>query len=96
MARQWWCTPLIPALSRQISEFEASLFYRVSSRTDGAIQRNSVWRKKQKNKKPNLTGFTLKLPGAVGERGGVGIGRKNLINFLEPVLLFLKKKNQNL
>jgi hypothetical protein len=34
---------------RQISEFKASLFYRVSSRTARAIQRNPV-SKKQKNK----------------------------------------------
>jgi hypothetical protein len=47
----WWCTPLIPALWRQrqeISEFEASLVYKVSSRTARAIQRNPV----SKNKKP--------------------------------------------
>ena len=37
---------LIPALrgrGRLISKFEASLVYRVSSRTDMAIQRNRVW-----------------------------------------------------
>jgi hypothetical protein len=34
IARQWWCTPLILALERhRIFEFEASLVYRVSSRT---------------------------------------------------------------
>jgi hypothetical protein len=46
--------PLIPALGgrgRQISEFEASLVYRVSSRTARAIQRNPV-SKNQKKKKP--------------------------------------------
>jgi hypothetical protein len=40
--------PLIPALGRQrqaISEFEASLVYRVSSRTARAIQRNPVLKK---------------------------------------------------
>jgi hypothetical protein len=38
---------------RQISEFEASLVYRVSSRTARATQRNPVSKKqkKQKNKK---------------------------------------------
>jgi hypothetical protein len=50
-ARQWWHTPLIPALGRQISEFEASLVYRVSSRTARAIQRNPV-SKNQGKKKP--------------------------------------------
>jgi hypothetical protein len=44
--------PLIPALRRQrqaISEFKASLVYRVSSRTARATQRNLVSRK-QTNK----------------------------------------------
>jgi hypothetical protein len=35
---------------RQISEFEASLVYRVSSRTDRATQRNPVSKKNQKPK----------------------------------------------
>jgi hypothetical protein len=45
---------------RQISEFEASLLYKVSSRTARAIQRNPVSKKpktkktqKKKKKKPN-------------------------------------------
>jgi hypothetical protein len=42
----WWRTPLIPALGRQrqaqISEFQASLAYRVSSRTARTTQRNPV------------------------------------------------------
>jgi hypothetical protein len=58
-AGQWWRTPLIPALRRQssggrgrrISEFEASLVYRVSSRTARATQRNPV--SKNKNKQTN-------------------------------------------
>jgi methyltransferase-like protein len=33
---------------RQISEFEASLVYKVSSRTARATQRNPVWKKKKK------------------------------------------------
>jgi hypothetical protein len=45
----WWCTPLIPVLGggrgRQIPEFEASLVYKVSSRTARAIQRNPVSKK---------------------------------------------------
>jgi len=40
--RQWWFTPLTPALRRQrladLCEFEASLVYRGSSRTAKAIQ----------------------------------------------------------
>jgi hypothetical protein len=36
---------------RRISEFEASLVYRVSSRTARAIQRNPVSKNKQKKKK---------------------------------------------
>jgi hypothetical protein len=46
--RAWWCTALISALGRQsrrISEFEASLVYRESSRTARAIQRNPVSKK---------------------------------------------------
>jgi hypothetical protein len=45
--------PLIPALGgrgRQISEFEASLVYRMSSRTARATQRNPVLKKKKQNK----------------------------------------------
>jgi hypothetical protein len=46
VARQWWHTPLIPALRRQrpweLSEFKASLVYRVSSRTARVTQRNPV------------------------------------------------------
>jgi hypothetical protein len=44
-SRAWLVTPLIPALGRQrqgISEFEASLVFRVSSRTARATQRNPV------------------------------------------------------
>jgi hypothetical protein len=50
----WWHTPLIPALRRQgqtISEFEASLVYKVSSRTARAIQRNPVLKSKNKKQK---------------------------------------------
>jgi hypothetical protein len=34
---------------RQISEFEASLVYKVSSRTTRATQRNPVWKKSKNN-----------------------------------------------
>jgi hypothetical protein len=36
---------------RQISEFKASLVYKVSSRTAGDIQRNPVSKKQKQNKK---------------------------------------------
>jgi hypothetical protein len=59
-SRVWWCMPLIPALrdrDMQISEFEASLIYKVRSRTARAIQRNAVSNKQnrtqQKIRKPN-------------------------------------------
>jgi hypothetical protein len=56
-ARQWWCTPLIPALGRQRqAEFEASLVYRVSSRSARAIQRNPV----SKNQKKGIQGHLFK------------------------------------
>jgi hypothetical protein len=46
---------------RQISEFEASLVYRVSSRTARNIQRNTVSKNKQTNKqKQNKTTTTTK------------------------------------
>jgi hypothetical protein len=50
--------PLIPALGRQRQvdlEFEASLVYRVSSRTARAIQRNPV--SKNQKKKQNCFSF---------------------------------------
>jgi hypothetical protein len=52
-AGQWWHTPLTQhsgGRGRWISEFEASLVYRVSSRTARVIQRNPG-SKKQKQKK---------------------------------------------
>jgi hypothetical protein len=39
---------------RQVSEFEASLVYRVSSRTVKATQRNPVSEKKKKKKKKEI------------------------------------------
>ena len=56
LAGQWWRMHLIPALGRQrqvdLSEFEASLVYRVSSRRARAVtQRNPV----SKNKKSKTT-----------------------------------------
>jgi hypothetical protein len=52
LGRAWWRTPLVRGRGRRISEFEATLIYRVSSRTARAIQRNPV-SKKQKKKKKN-------------------------------------------
>jgi hypothetical protein len=49
--------PLIPALGRkgrQISEFEGSLVYRVSSRTARATQRNLVSKNNKQNKTKEL------------------------------------------
>ena len=58
-AGQWWHTPLIPALGRQRQvdfEFEASLDYRVSTRTARATERNAVSKNKNKQtKKENYT-----------------------------------------
>jgi hypothetical protein len=54
LAGRWWCTPLIPVLGRRrrISEFKASLVYRVSSRTARATQRNPVSKKTKTKTKP--------------------------------------------
>jgi hypothetical protein len=49
---------------RQISGFEASLVYKVSSRTARAIQRNPVLEKKRKEKKKDLLSV-LPLPGCL-------------------------------
>jgi hypothetical protein len=53
---QLWRMPLIPSTGRgrgrQISEFEASLVYRMSSRTARAIQRNPVSKKQTNNPPP--------------------------------------------
>jgi hypothetical protein len=46
---------------RQISEFEASLVYRVSSRTDRVIQRNPVSKTKTKIKNKKTTTTKTKL-----------------------------------
>jgi DNA repair photolyase len=51
---EWWLKPSIPALGRQRQvdfEFEASLVYRVSSRTARATQRNPVSKKKKKKER---------------------------------------------
>jgi hypothetical protein len=63
-SRVWWPTPLIPALGRQrqvISELEASLVYRVSSRTVRATQRSPVLKKKKKKDASHLYSIGLAL-----------------------------------
>jgi hypothetical protein len=50
-SRVWWHPPLIPHLGgrgRWISEFEASLVYRVSSRTARTTEKNPVSKKQNK------------------------------------------------
>jgi hypothetical protein len=54
--------PADPSRGRQISEFKASLVYRVSSRTVRDIQRNPV-SKQNKNKTPNKQKQTHKQYG---------------------------------
>jgi hypothetical protein len=46
---------------RQISEFEASLVYRVSSRTARALQRNPVSKNKNNNNNNNKTKVKTRL-----------------------------------
>jgi hypothetical protein len=40
LSRAWWRTPLIGRQRQEITEFEASLVYKVSSRIAKAIKRN--------------------------------------------------------
>jgi hypothetical protein len=72
---------------RRISEFEASLVYRVSSRTARATQRNPVSKKPKTNKQTNNKNLTnqpknkqTKKPtlnqGHPGERKGGKVGRR--------------------
>jgi hypothetical protein len=63
-ARQWWCTPLIPAQhlggrGRRISEFKTSLVYRVSSRTARAMQEKKIVWEKPTNQPTNQTNLQV-------------------------------------
>jgi len=66
-SQAWWHMPLIPALGRQrqvdFGVHKVSLFYRVSSRTSRATQRNPVSKKqKQTNKrKRKRNGFLIQI-----------------------------------
>jgi hypothetical protein len=59
IAGQWWHMPLVPLLGRQkqvnFFEFEASLVYRVSSRTANARQRDPVLKNQANQAKPSQT-----------------------------------------
>ena len=61
VCRAWWRTPLIPALrggrGRRISEFEASLVYKVFSRTARATHINPVSKNQKKKKKKKKCGL---------------------------------------
>jgi hypothetical protein len=60
LSRAWWRMPLTTALGggggrgSRISEFEASLVYRVSSRTARAAQRNPASKNQKKKKNFDL------------------------------------------
>ena len=64
-ARRWWRAPLMPTLRGQrqadLCEFEASLVYRVSSRTARAVtQRNLVLKKKKRKKEKERGKMVIK------------------------------------
>ena len=59
--------PLIPALGRWISEFEASLVYKVSSRTAKATEKPSRKTKKKKEEE-EAAGWTIPLIPALEEQ----------------------------
>jgi hypothetical protein len=60
---------------RRISEFEASLVYKVSSRTARAIQRNPVSENQKKKKKEIKKEREEKMRRQTWERVGMDIGR---------------------
>jgi hypothetical protein len=59
---------------RQISEFEASLVYKVSSRTARATQRNPVLKNQNNNNSNNNNNNKLKS----------GLGEKGFVQFIIP------------
>jgi hypothetical protein len=77
---------------RRISEFEASLVYRVSSRTARATQRNPVLKKnqKRKKKKKDLLPSMCKVLGEHSSTGGKKTKTKT-----KTKQTTLPKKNQN-
>jgi hypothetical protein len=70
---------------RRISEFEASLVYRVSSRTARATQRNPVLKnqKKEKRKRVHNSMKNTKTK-HFGRKKNVGEKRKKAIGFRKP------------
>jgi hypothetical protein len=58
-------SPALALRGRWISEFEASLVYRVSSRTARATQRNPILKNKNKINKQKPTGFFGNLLNAI-------------------------------
>jgi hypothetical protein len=76
----WWYTPLIPALG--ISEFEASLVYKVSSRTARAIQRNPVLKKNKNKKKKTKKGPTHAMVLSLGCCLVTSLSRQLLLSML--------------
>jgi hypothetical protein len=75
---------------RRISEFEAILVYRVSSRTARAIQRNSVWGERRRKKKYLFcfcySGF---LPFQMNLRIDLSMSLKNCVGILMWIALNL-------
>jgi hypothetical protein len=53
---------------RRVSEFEASLIYKVSSRTARAIQRNPVSKKQKNKKKQKQKKISVAVPQKVGNQ----------------------------
>jgi hypothetical protein len=84
--RNWACALVANSggRDRQVSEFEASLVYRTSSRTTGATQRNPILeeKKKRKERRKEREGERGRRRGGEGKRkrregtGGEGRGEE--------------------